>query len=143
MAIWGMDTATVTVDIITTPDVVGEGFEVDTEISFTDPFVFGPPVTTVPAGYEFDRNGTFCMNIFSDSIDFNDMKKHTYLLKQSKEIKLQGSLDNNFDGTFTKCLADGDLEIFNDGNTPKLKLKIETNDKVKLEFKDIPINIGP
>jgi len=137
-----MDSAKVTVSIIAAPDVLGEGFEVDTESSFTDPFVFGPPVTTVPVGYEFDRNGTFCMKIFSDSIDFNDIKKAEFELKFDK-TKLKGSLDNGLTGIFTKCLDAGALEIFADGDVPFLKLKLETNAKDKLEFKNIPISIGP
>ena len=50
---------------------------------------------------------------------------------------------NNGDGTFTKCLAEGDLEIFNAGDTPTLKLKIENQARDKVEFRNIPINIGP
>ena len=136
-------TATATVDItITLGGVVGEGFEVATDASFTTPLVFGPPVSN-PTSYVFSRTADeFCMKIFSEFIDLEDLKKFEYELKLSKDQKLKASLDNNGDGTFTKCLAAGDLEIFNAGDTPTLKLKIETNAKDKVEFKDIPINIG-
>ena len=128
-----MDTHTLIVSTL-----IGEGFAVDTEISFTDPIVFGLPLVTTGS---FDNTGPFCMKIFSASIDFNNMKKFEFELKLSKEQKLKGSLDNGFDGNFTKCLDAGDLLIFNDGDVPLLKLKLETIAKDKLEFKDIPIVI--
>jgi hypothetical protein len=57
----------------------------------------------------------------SDSVDYNDMKKAEYEIKHADGTRVKGSLDNNYDGTFT---AEVDMVQFSAGSgTVKLKLE--------------------
>ena len=86
---------------------------------------------------EFTNLDTLYMMIWSDSVDFNNLKKGEYKIEDANRRKTQGKLTNNFDGTYT---AEISLAALAPG-TAKINIKIEDTGRTKFEVKDEFINI--
>jgi PKD repeat protein len=107
-----------------------------------------PPPPT-PEGFMLSKNADFStedrgylladtmnMKIWSDRIDYTDMRKAEYEIKVEGE-RVKGSLTNNGDGTFTAVQPLSGLPT----GSGTVKLKLEGNDGVKYEERDIPITV--
>ena len=83
---------------------------------------------------------TIYMKIWSDRVDYDDLKKAEYEIKvEGVRIRIQGVLTyNSPDGSYTASAQMNELPLT--GNVT-VKLKLEDNSRVKYEVRDIPITL--
>ena len=86
---------------------------------------------------EFATTDTLYIKIFSEFVDYNDIRKKEYKVEDGKRKKINGNLTNHFDGTFTASVSLSDLAL----GTGKVNIKIEDNSRKKYEVKNEVITI--
>ena len=88
--------------------------------------------------FAFTTDDTFYIKIWTNQVDYTDIKNAKYQLKKGK-TKLNYDLDNNMDITYTD---DVDLSGFATGTWEVKDMKIEDNDRNKYEPGDSQITIA-
>jgi serine protease len=110
----------------TTPDQeTGEGFILSKNADFSTD------------DREFALTDTLYIKIYSDIVDFNDIRKKEYKVENSKENRIKGNLTNHFDGTYAASVSLSSLVL----GAGKVGIKIEDNTRTKYEVKDEQITI--
>ena len=102
---------------VTSGPVTGEGFILSRNPDFsTDDRVF-------------DRSETLYMKVWTDQVDYNNLKKAEWELKDPNKRKVKRKLTNNFDNTYTASYQLSNLP--SNATTWKWKAKVEDNKKNK------------
>jgi len=109
----------------TMDQVAGEGFVLSKDGGFSSD------------DREFSTADTLYIMIWSDSIDFNNLKKAEFKIEDANRQKIQGKLTNNFDGTYTASISLSGFAL----GTAKVNIKLEDRSRTKYEVKNELIKI--
>ena len=113
---------------LTPPAPPGEGFILSKNADFsTDDRVFS-------------RSDTLYMLMWSDEVDFNDIRKEEWELKDPDKNKVKQNFTNNFDNTYTAAFDLTDLP--SDDTDWQWKGKIEDNNRIKYQ-PTVSITVNP
>ncbi|MCK4644614.1 MAG: S8 family serine peptidase [Candidatus Aminicenantes bacterium] len=115
------DTASAT----TLDQVTGQGFMLSKNSDFST------------ENREFATSDTLYIKIYSEFVDFNDLRKKEYKVEDVNRKRMNGNLTNHFDGIYTASVS---LLSLTPG-AGKVSIKIEDNDRTKYEVKDERITI--
>ncbi len=88
----------------------------------------------------FSRNDTLHMLLYSDQVDFNNLRKTEWELKDVNGPRVKQAFTNNGDGTFTAAFLLSDLP--SNLTTWTWKGKVEDNNRVKYQATD-SITVNP
>ena len=109
-------------------ELVGEGFKLSKDADFST------------EDRDYGIADTIYMKIWSDRVDYDDLKKAEYEIKvEGVRIRIKGVLTyNSPDDSYTASAQMNELPLT--GNVT-VKLKLEDNSRVKYEVRDIPITL--
>jgi len=85
---------------------------------------------------EFAVTDTMYMKIWSDNVDYTNMKKAEYEIKVGR-LRVKGRLTNHYEGTFSGSAIMAQIPF----GSATVKLKLEDKNRKKYEVKDIPITV--
>ena len=88
----------------------------------------------------FSRSDTLYMLMWSDEVDFNDIRKEEWELKDPDKNKVKQNFTNNFDNTYTAAFDLTDLP--SDDTDWQWKGKIEDNNRIKYQ-PTVSITVNP
>ena len=147
------DTATVVIDYTVqddhTPPAEDTGGTLTVTVTGVDDQVVGQGffLCTVADGTAADdtrditAGDTLYIHLYSDTVDFTNMKQTEYKLQDANKRRIKGALTNQGNGTFTAVVTPNDLSRLAPG-TVKVTLKLEDNAGTKYQAKNVRITLA-